>query len=125
MKRLQIRKDSSILIFFVFLNFILLSSSKVVSGKSIESGSISKNETILGVFDALSSVINKPIVVSPLVVKKKIIDDFDLKYPVDTLKDIPQQLNLMWYDNGQVIIYICDTLEMRNTVITLHNTTIQ
>lgn len=124
MKRLQIRKDSSILIFFVFLNFILLSSSKAASEQSIESGYIAKNETIRGVFDALSSVINKPIVVSQLAVKKKITGDFDLKYPLDTLRDITQQLNLMWYDNGQVI-YICDALEMRNTVITLHNTTIQ
>lgn len=124
MKRLLIEKDSSILIFLVFLNFILLSSSKAVSDQSIESGYIAKNETVRGVFDALSSVINKPIVVSPLVAKKKITGEFDLKYPLDTLKDITQQLNFMWYDNGQVI-YICDAVEMRSIVITLHNTTIQ
>ncbi|MDR5615591.1 MAG: EscC/YscC/HrcC family type III secretion system outer membrane ring protein, partial [Arsenophonus sp.] len=47
----------------------------------------------------------------------------DLKYPLYTLKDITQQLNLMWYDNSQVI-YICDAIEMRDTVITLHNTTV-
>ncbi|HGJ5877075.1 MAG TPA: type III secretion system outer membrane ring subunit SctC [Arsenophonus sp.] len=124
MKRLLIEKDSSILIFLVFLNFILLSSSKAVSDQSIESGYIAKNETVRGVFDALSSVINKPIVVSPLAAKKKITGEFDLKYPLDTLKDITQQLNFMWYDNGQVI-YICDAVEMRSIVITLHNTTIQ
>ncbi|HGJ5883669.1 hypothetical protein [Arsenophonus sp.] len=123
MKKLLIRKDSSILIFLVFLNFILLSSSKAVSEQNIESGYIAKNETIRGVFDALSSVINKPIVVSQLAVKKKITGDFDLKYPQDTLKDITQQLNLMWYDNSQVI-YICDAIEMRDIVITLHNTTV-
>ncbi|MFV9997359.1 MAG: type III secretion system outer membrane ring subunit SctC [Arsenophonus endosymbiont of Dermacentor nuttalli] len=124
MKRLLIKKDSSILIFLVFLNFILLSSSQAISEQSIESGYIAKNETVRGVFDALSSVINKPIVVSPLVAKKKITGDFDLKYPLDTLKDITQQLNFMWYDNGQVI-YICDAVEMRSIVITLYNTTIQ
>lgn len=108
----------------MFLNFILLSSSKAVSEQTIESGYIAKNETIRGVFDALSSVINKPIIVSQLAIKKKITGDFDLKYPLDTLRDITQQLNLMWYDNGQVI-YISDAIEMRNTVITLNNTTIQ
>ncbi|MFS1563424.1 MAG: hypothetical protein ACL7AX_07480 [Candidatus Arsenophonus phytopathogenicus] len=64
MKKLLIRKDSSILIFLVVLNFILLPSSKAVSEQNIESGYIAKNETMRGVFDALFSVINKPIVVS-------------------------------------------------------------
>ncbi|MDR5611079.1 MULTISPECIES: hypothetical protein [unclassified Arsenophonus] len=52
-----------------------MSSSKAVSEQNIESGYIAKNETIRGVFDALSSVINKPIVVSQLAVKKKITGD--------------------------------------------------
>ncbi|MFP7609858.1 type III secretion system outer membrane ring subunit SctC [Serratia quinivorans] len=85
------------------------------------SGYISRQDSIKGLMDALSSRVNKPIILSKLVSAKKISGDFDLQNPQKFIEDIARQLGIIWYHDGQAI-YLYDVSEMRNEIVTLRNT---
>nr|WP_235600987.1 MULTISPECIES: type III secretion system outer membrane ring subunit SctC [Yersinia] len=64
---------------------------------------------------------NKPIIISKAVARKKISGEFDLNNPQRLIDNISAQLGLIWYHDGQAI-YIYDASEMRNAVVVLRNT---
>jgi len=72
-------------------------------------------------FDALSSRLGKPVIVSKLAARKNISGEFDFNHPQELLERISQQLGLIWYHDGQAI-YVYDASEMRNSVMSLRNT---
>lgn len=88
--------------------------------QSTESGYIAHQENIKGLTDALSSRMNKPIIISKMVAGKKITGDFDLQDPQAFIERLSEQLGLIWYHDGQAI-YLYDASEMRNAMIVLRN----
>lgn len=72
-------------------------------------------------FDALSSRLGKPVIVSKLAARKHISGEFDFSDPQALLEQISKQLGLIWYHDGQAI-YVYDAGEMRNSVMSLRNT---
>ncbi|CNF34655.1 type III secretion system outer membrane ring subunit SctC [Yersinia kristensenii] len=85
-----------------------------------ESGYIARQESVNGIFDAISSVMKKPVILSKLAARKKITGEFDLSHPQNALVTVSQELGLIWYSDGQAI-YFYDASEMRNAVIMLRN----
>ncbi|CAM3402583.1 MULTISPECIES: type III secretion system outer membrane ring subunit SctC [Yersinia] len=85
------------------------------------SGYVARQNDIKGLIDALSSRMNKPIIISKAVARKKISGEFDLNNPQRLIDNISAQLGLIWYHDGQAI-YIYDASEMRNAVVVLRNT---
>lgn len=84
-------------------------------------GYMARDEGVKGIFDALSSVIGKPVILSKIAARKKITGDFDLTRSQEVLNIISNQLGLIWYTDQQAY-YIYDASEMKNAVIVLHNT---
>lgn len=84
------------------------------------SGYVARNESVKGVFDALSAQIGKPVLLSKTALRKKISGDFDFSNPQQLLEKLSEQLGLIWYHDGQSI-YVYDASEMRSAVIILHN----
>jgi type II secretory pathway component GspD/PulD (secretin) len=80
------------------------------------SGYVAKNEGIQALFNALSSEIKKPIVLSKLAQKKTITGDFDISNPNKFLDKFSNQIGLAWYDDGQTI-YVYDNSELKNSVV--------
>ncbi|WP_258089428.1 type III secretion system outer membrane ring subunit SctC [Serratia liquefaciens] len=91
--------------------------------ESMDSGYIARQDNIKGLTDALSSRMNKPIIISKLVAAKKISGDFELQNPQAFIERISEQLGLIWYHDGQAI-YLYDASEMRSVIITLRNTSL-
>ncbi|AKG72624.1 type III secretion system outer membrane pore InvG [Serratia fonticola] len=91
--------------------------------KPTGSGYIAQQDNIKGLTDALSSRLNKPIIISKLVANKKVSGDFDLHNPQAFIERISEQLGLIWYHDGQAI-YLYDASEMRKEIITLRNTSL-
>ncbi|WP_175743706.1 type III secretion system outer membrane ring subunit SctC [Burkholderia ambifaria] len=87
---------------------------------SAGSGYVAKNESLRSFFDALAAQLKKPIIVSKLAARKQISGEFDLNGSQALLDKLSQQLGLIWYHDGQAI-YIYDTSEIRNAVISLRN----
>ena len=90
----------------------------------VESGYVARNENLRGLFDALASAINRPILLSRRSAEKKVSGEFDFTQPRLTLADITGQLGLIWYDDGSAI-YVYDSGEMRNAVVMLQNATFE
>lgn len=107
----------------VFLAALLVFSSPhlAFANQLNEQGYIARDEGIKGFFDALSSVMKKPVVISKIAARKKISGEFDVSRPPKVLGAVAEQLSLIWYDDGQAI-YIYDSSEIRNSVIVLRNT---
>ncbi|WP_440864942.1 type III secretion system outer membrane ring subunit SctC [Symbiopectobacterium purcellii] len=85
------------------------------------SGYMARQESVNGIFDAISAAMRKPFILSKLAVRKKVTGEFDLSRPKDVLVSLSEQLGLIWYSDGQAI-YVYDATEMRNAVIVLRNT---
>ncbi|WP_395490282.1 type III secretion system outer membrane ring subunit SctC [Cedecea davisae] len=107
----------------VLLAALLVFSSPQVAlaDQQNDQGYIARDEGVKGFFDAISSVMKKPVVISKIAARKKISGEFDLSRPPKVLGAVAEQLSLIWYDDGQAI-YIYDASEIRNTVIVLRNT---
>ncbi len=84
-------------------------------------GYIANKDGLKIFFDALSSRLGKPVIVSKLAARKQISGEFDFSHPQALLEQISQQLGLIWYHDGQAI-YVYDASEMRNSVMSLRNT---
>lgn len=93
----------------------------VVANQKDNLGYIAREEGVKGIFDALSSVIRKPVILSKVAARKKISGEFDMAKPQAVLTAISEQLGLIWYNDGQAV-YVYDASEMRNSVIVLRNT---
>lgn len=108
----------------IALSAVLLSSAVYPTSSysnPITAGYRASQEGIKGVFDALSSAMRKPVILSKAAERKKVTGNFDFTNPMNTLKDLSDQLGLIWYDNGQAI-YVYDASELRNAVVALRNT---
>ncbi|MFU9137580.1 type III secretion system outer membrane ring subunit SctC [Erwinia tasmaniensis] len=86
-----------------------------------QQGYIAREEGVKGIFDAISSIMRKPVILSKIAVRKKISGEFDITRPQGVLTAISDQLGLIWYNDGQAI-YVYDASEIRNAVIVLRNT---
>lgn len=107
----------------IFLGAMLIFSlsQQVYSQAQDNSGYMAREEGVKGIFDALSSVMGKPVILSKIAARKKITGEFDLAKPEGVLAAASEQLGLIWYNDGQAI-YVYDASEMRNAIIVLHNT---
>ena len=85
-------------------------------------GYIANQESISGIFNALSSVVKKPIIVSKNAKLKKISGEFTLESPLNLLDEISNEIGLIWYNDGQAI-YVYDSSEIKSTVVSLNNIT--
>ncbi|MGL5967292.1 MAG: type III secretion system outer membrane ring subunit SctC [Kluyvera sp.] len=94
-----------------------------MANTSAEQGYVARNEGIKGIFDALSSAMHKPIVISKIAARKKISGEFDMSRPEQVVDAVANQLSLIWYNDNQAI-YIYDSSEIRNAVIVLKNTSL-
>jgi len=112
----KVKRLIAAILLFTFLPVTAFAERNAINS----SGYIARDETIKGVFDALSSRIGKPILLSRNALRKKISGDFDFSDPQQLLERLSEQLGLIWYHDGQAV-YIYDTGEMRNAVIVLHN----
>lgn len=81
-------------------------------------GYVANKDGLKVFFDALSSRLGKPVIVSKLAARKQVSGEFDLSDPQALLEEISQQLGLIWYHDGQAV-YVYDGSEMRNSVIAL------
>ncbi len=77
-----------------------------------------KKESLRSFFDAVSSRLNKPIIVSQRAASKQISGEFDLSNPQILLERVATQLSLTWYHDGQTI-YIYDNGETKSVVLSL------
>ncbi len=118
-------KKTVILIFSNLLMLIISTTSFNAKSESVypfepKSGYVANNESVKGYFDALSSKIDKPIILSNLASRKKITGELSIIEPRQQIESLCQQLGLIWYDN-QSSIYIYDSSEMNAKIITMKN----
>ncbi|WP_436411341.1 type III secretion system outer membrane ring subunit SctC [Serratia marcescens] len=102
------------------ISFVSIVITTSVFSQSTEIGYIANQENIKGLTDALSSKMNKPIIISKLVAGKKVTGDFELNNPQVFIERLSEQLGLIWYHDGQAV-YLYDASEMRNAMIVLRN----
>ncbi|RBH51419.1 EscC/YscC/HrcC family type III secretion system outer membrane ring protein, partial [Pseudomonas sp. MWU13-2860] len=88
--------------------------------RAADAGYVAKKEGLRSFFDAISSRLKKPVIVSKQAARKQISGDFDLANPQALLDKMTQQLGLIWYHDGQAI-YVYDASETRNAVVSLRN----
>ena len=84
------------------------------------SGYVARNDSLSNFFEAMSTKLNKTVVVSKIASRKKINGDFNFRNPEVLLDRLTSQLGLIWYSDGMTV-YIYDAEEIRNSVISLHN----
>lgn len=86
-------------------------------------GYIANQESVKGIFGALSSHIKKPIILSKLAARKVISGTFNVEKPQNLMEELSHKLGLIWYQDGETI-YVYDSSEMRSEVIALQNTSL-
>ncbi|HHN9985984.1 TPA: type III secretion system outer membrane ring subunit SctC [Escherichia coli] len=106
---------------FIIL-FVGVFPYSVVSGSEAmdNSGYVARNDSLSNFFEAMSTKLNKTVVVSKIASRKKINGDFNFRNPEVLLDRLTSQLGLIWYSDGMTV-YIYDAEEIRNSVISLHN----
>ncbi|VVP32277.1 Protein InvG [Pseudomonas fluorescens] len=87
-------------------------------------GYIARQESLRTFFDALSSELGRPVVVSKAVAKRTITGQFSLRDPSQTLQRIARQMALIWYTDGQAY-YIYEASEAKSTVVSLNTITVE
>ncbi|MBA8735643.1 type III secretion system outer membrane ring subunit SctC [Chromobacterium violaceum] len=104
---------------------VLLAQPAASAPQAAESsGYVAKKDGLRGFFDALSSRLKKPVIVSKLAARKQISGEFDLANPQAMLEKMAQQLGLIWYHDGQAI-YVYDASETRSSIVSLRNVSLQ
>ena len=119
------------LLFLFQIGILLLFSYHPITSHAQENNSVpsrveeysARKESIRSFFEALSSALNKPIIVSTKAASKQISGDFDFKNPQTLLEKLSAQLGLTWYHDGQSV-YIYDSSETKSAVISLRNISI-
>ncbi|EJE7990688.1 type III secretion system outer membrane ring subunit SctC [Escherichia coli] len=106
---------------FIIL-FVGIFPYSVASGSEAmnNSGYVARNDSLSNFFEAMSTKLNKTVVVSKIASRKKINGDFNFRNPDVLLDRLTSQLGLIWYSDGMTV-YIYDAEEIRNSVISLHN----
>lgn len=84
------------------------------------SGYVARQDSLRSVFDAISSRLKKPVILSSRAARKQVSGEFDLGNPQALLEKMTLQLGLIWYGDSQSI-YVYDAGEMRNSVVLLRN----
>lgn len=109
---------------FIILSVSAFPYSMVTAAETVVgSGYIARNDSLNSFFEAMSTNLNKSVVVSKIASRKKINGDFNFSEPEVLLNRLASQLGLIWYSDGQTI-YIYDVGEIRNAVISLQNITL-
>ncbi|HEI2951681.1 TPA: EscC/YscC/HrcC family type III secretion system outer membrane ring protein, partial [Escherichia coli] len=85
-----------------------------------DNGYVARNDSLNSFFEAMSTKLNKTVVVSKSASRKKINGNFNFRDPEALLDRLASQLGVIWYSDGQTI-YIYDAEEIRNSVISLQN----
>lgn len=71
-------------------------------------------------FNAISTKIGRPVIVSELAGTKRVSGNFDLKDPQQQIERICNQIGLISYDDG-TSVYVYDVSEMENKMVILHH----
>ncbi|MWP35662.1 EscC/YscC/HrcC family type III secretion system outer membrane ring protein, partial [Escherichia coli] len=85
-----------------------------------DNGYVARNDSLNSFFEAMSTKLNKTVVVSKSASRKKINGNFNFRDPEALLDRLASQLGVIWYSDGQTI-YIYDAEEIRNSIISLQN----
>lgn len=106
---------------FIILFFSVFPYSVVTAYETItDIGYVARNDSLNSFFEAMSTKLNKTVVVSKNASRKKINGNFNFREPEALLDRLASQLGVIWYSDGQTI-YIYDAEEIRNSVISLQN----
>lgn len=112
---------SNIIIIFVILLFGIFPFSIATGSETLfDNGYVARNDSLNSFFEAMSTKLNKTVVVSKSASRKKINGNFNFRDPEALLDRLASQLGVIWYSDGQTI-YIYDAEEIRNSVISLQN----
>jgi len=84
------------------------------------SGFVANKDSLQVLFNALSSKLGKPVILSQKVMRKQVSGEFDLDSPWGALTRLADQLGLIWYFDGQAV-YVYDANELKNSVVSLRN----
>lgn len=114
-------KLSNIIIIFIILLFGISPISIATGSETLfDNGYVARNDSLNSFFEAMSTKLNKIVVVSKSASRKKINGNFNFREPEALLDRLASQLGVIWYSDGQTI-YIYDAEEIRNSVISLQN----
>ena len=114
-------KLSNIIIIFIILLFGISPFSIATGSETLfDNGYVARNDSLNSFFEAMSTKLNKTVVVSKSASRKKINGNFNFREPEALLDRLASQLGVIWYSDGQTI-YIYDAEEIRNSVISLQN----
>lgn len=114
-------KLSNIIIIFIILLFGISPFSIATGSETLfDNGYVARNDSLNSFFEAMSTKLNKTVVVSKSASRKKINGNFNFRAPEALLDRLASQLGVIWYSDGQTI-YIYDAEEIRNSVISLQN----
>ena len=114
-------KLSNIIIIFIILLFGISPISIATGSETLfDNGYVARNDSLNSFFEAMSTKLNKTVVVSKSASRKKINGNFNFREPEALLDRLASQLGVIWYSDGQTI-YIYDAEEIRNSVISLQN----
>ncbi|EMV5797048.1 EscC/YscC/HrcC family type III secretion system outer membrane ring protein [Escherichia coli] len=114
-------KLSNIIIIFIILLFGISPISIATGSETLfDNGYVARNDSLNSFFEAMSTKLNKTVVVSKSASRKKINGNFNFRDPEALLDRLASQLGVIWYSDGQTI-YIYDAEEIRNSIISLQN----
>ncbi|CAM8044840.1 type III secretion system outer membrane ring subunit SctC [Escherichia coli] len=114
-------KPSNIIVIFIILLFGISPFSIATGSETLfDNGYVARNDSLNSFFEAMSTKLNKTVVVSKSASRKKINGNFNFRDPEALLGRLASQLGVIWYSDGQTI-YIYDAEEIRNSVISLQN----
>lgn len=114
-------KPSNIIVIFIILLFGISPFSIATDSETLfDNGYVARNDSLNSFFEAMSTKLNKTVVVSKSASRKKINGNFNFRDPEALLDRLASQLGVIWYSDGQTI-YIYDAEEIRNSVISLQN----
>ncbi|EQX80821.1 YscC/HrcC family type III secretion outer membrane pore [Escherichia coli UMEA 3200-1] len=114
-------KLSNIIVIFIILLFGISPFSIATGSETLfDNGYVARNDSLNSFFEAMSTKLNKTVVVSKSASRKKINGNFNFREPEALLDRLASQLGVIWYSDGQTI-YIYDAEEIRNSVISLQN----
>lgn len=112
---------SNIIIIFIILLFGIFPFSIATGSETLfDNGYVARNDSLNSFFEAMSTKLNKTVVVSKSASRKKINGNFNFRDPEALLDRLASQLGVIWYSDGQTI-YIYDAEEIRNSVISLQS----
>lgn len=120
MNRFSLRTSLSGILILLFAS---ISSYIPYSYSANDYGYIANKEGLKNFFESTLHFTGKPAIVSKLAAKKQISGNFDLSDPYAMLDSLSKQMGLIWYSDGKTI-YIYDSSEVKSTLLSLRNVTL-